>query len=287
MEILSFNMPMNWNLFLFGDDHIGATLRYKRGWQQLVDMMHSKYDGLPENCNYGVHHGDIVEAILIDDKRYSEAETEEKTAFAQSKASIQALGMIKSKLLCVLDGNHPNRLLEKHGDITKHVCEEIDVAYGTYTARTTYNDKKGKCQFKHFATHGNGSITSQADDPERRRMGMKLALKKKLKMKSGDTLLNSMGHTHKLIRLEPSNELYLADDGGEIKQHYTGAPNGASGYIHPDYKFYCNTGSFLKLYGEGFSGYAERAGYDPLELGFIVCRVRDGQPVKLDKVVLD
>jgi len=286
METLSFNKPMNWNLFLFGDDHIGANLRHKSGWDQLVDMMHSKYDGLPETCNFGVHHGDVIEAILIDDKRYTECETKESQALSQIYESIRALDMIKDKLLTVLDGNHTQRL-HQFGDITAHICKEIGVAYGTWTAKLTYNNKKGKCEFKHFATHGFGSITSQADDPERRKMGMKLALKKKLKNKSGDALLNSMGHTHKLIWLEPSKELFLTDEGGEVQQYYTGAPKGNCGYIHPDYKFYCNTGSFLKLYGEGFSGYAERAGYDPLELGFIICRIRDGQPIKLDKVVLE
>ena len=286
MEELSFNHPYDWNLFLFGDDHMGASLRYNKGWSQLVDMMHSKYDGLPASRNFGVHHGDVIEAIMVDDPRWTDVETKEGTILGQIHESIRALDPIKKKLLTILDGNHTRRL-HRFGNITKKICDDLGVNYGTWTVKLTYNNKKGECQFKHFATHGFGSITSQADDPERRRMGMKLSLKKKLKQKQGDALLNSMGHTHKLISLEPSQELFLADNGDQIQQYYTGAPNGNSGYIHPDYKFYCNTGSFLKLYGDGFSGYAECAGYDPLELGFIVCRVRGGQPVKLDKVVLD
>jgi len=285
MEQLSFDLPMNWNLFLFGDDHMGASLRYRRGWEQMVDMMHSEYGGLPADCNFGVHHGDIIEAIMVDDPRWTDAETKEGTILGQMHEFIRAIDPIKSKVLTILDGNH-TRKLHRFGKITKTICEDLGVHYGTWTAKLTYN-YNGDCQFKHFASHGFGSINSQADDPERRRMGMKLSLKKKLKNKAGDALLNSMGHTHKLIRFEPSKELYLADDGGDIKQHYTGAPHGSSEYIHPDYKFYCNTGSFLKLYGDSFSGYAECAGYDPIELGFIICHIVDGQPVKLDRVVLD
>ena len=286
MEQLSFNHPMDWNLFLFGDDHMGASLRYKHGWDQLVDMLHSEYGGLPAGRNYGVHHGDVIEAIMVDDPRWTDVETKESTVLGQMSESVRAFDRIKKKLLVILDGNH-TRKLHRFGNITKKICEDLGVKYGTWTSKLTYNNNKGECQFKHFAAHGFGSISSQADDPERRRMGMKLALKKKLKNKAGDTLLNSMGHTHKLIELEPSKELFLADNGEDIQQYYTGAPPGNSGYIHPDYKFYCNTGSFLKLYGEGFSGYAECAGYDPIELGLIVCRVRDGQPIKLDKVVLE
>ena len=59
-------------------------------------------------------------------------------------------------------------------------------------------------------------------------------------------------------------------------QHYTGYDQNAP-YIHPDNRWYVNTGSFCRLYVEGVSGYAERAGYDPMEIGFPVLRVRDGK----------
>ena len=57
-------------------------------------------------------------------------------------------------------------------------------------------------------------------------------------------------------------------------------------YIHPDHRWYCNTGSFLRLYGMGISSYAEIGEYDPVELGFCVARVRDRIIQGIDKVVL-
>lgn len=114
---------------------------------------------------------------------------------------------------------------------------------------------------------------------------MELILKRHLKHKFGDCLLMSMGHTHKLLICSPNPELYLTDDGSQITQKYTRSDK-ADGYIHPDHRWYINTGSFLKLYGDGVSGYAERAGYDPVELGFIVVMVRDRKIVDVRKVTL-
>ena len=61
-------MPANFNLFLFGDDHEGTLLRHDTGWHKLCDMMNSEYEGV--SANFGVHHGDHLEAILVDDYRF-------------------------------------------------------------------------------------------------------------------------------------------------------------------------------------------------------------------------
>jgi hypothetical protein len=286
MEILSYNLPLDWNLFLFGDDHEGAALRHDHGWEQLVDMMHSDYSGLPQSRNYGVHHGDIIEAIQTDDKRYESHETREPLTLAQIYQSIRNLDPIKKQMLCLLDGNHPQKL-HKFGGISGHIAKELDIPYGTWAAKLIYKDYKDNIQFKHFCTHGSGSISSVADDPERRKTNYRLSLKRKLKNKFGDTVLNSMGHTHRIIICEPTRDLFITDEDHELKQHYTGPPKIPMGYIHPDFRWYVNTGSFLKLYGDGISGYAERAGYDPQELGFVCCLIRKGQIVQINKEVLE
>jgi hypothetical protein len=289
MEILSYNLPLDWNLFLFGDDHEGAALRHDHGWEQLVDMMHSEYGGLPAKNNFGIHHGDLIEAILTDDKRWCDTEcSKEKTVFEQMAASRKALLPIRKKLLAVLDGNH-TFALHRFGKIAKEICKQLEIPekYGTYSAKLIYKDKKDNIQFKHYATHGTGSISSVADDPERQKTNMRLSLKRKLRSQFGDCLLSSMGHTHKIIVCEPTKELYITDEDNELKQHYTGAQTIPNGYIHPDYRWYCNTGSFLKLYGMGFSGYAERAGYKPIELGFLVVKIRNGIITGIEKEVLE
>ena len=288
MRILSYEMPKNWNYFLFGDSHIGAALRHAKGFRKMVKMMTRKYAGLPSKNNFGCEHGDIIEAITVDDPRFSIFDTNEACILSQIELAKKELLPIKNKLLCVLDGNHPKKL-HKFGALTHYVCKQLGVSFGTMSAKLIFKNK-GKLQFKHFAFHGAGSISSVADDPERRKLNWRLALKRKLRDKTGDCFLMSMGHTHKIIVSPPTKTLYLDDDGSQINQHYTN-PNPTGGYIHPDYRWYINTGGFLKIYSDDVledddvpieesklgSGYAETFGYDPLQLGFVVMKIRDNK----------
>ena len=58
------------NLFLFGDTHEGSILFYEHGFNGLVDIMTSSYRGVPASKNFGIHHGDSIEAITVDDRRF-------------------------------------------------------------------------------------------------------------------------------------------------------------------------------------------------------------------------
>jgi len=277
-------VPRDFNLFLFGDDHEGTVLRYKEGWEKLVEMMNNPYGDLPETANYGVDHGDIVEAICTDDKRY-DATTTSLNVTKQIDQAVKNRLHIKDKLVCILDGNHPSKLVN-FGDITKDICTKLGVQFGTWTARITYKTNSTR-HFKHFAVHGiGGTINSKCDDERRRQNYMELALKRKLRDKGGDTLLMSMGHTHKLLICDPINKLYLSDNGQTIHQNYTRRKLGRQDYIDPDHRWYVHTGSFYKLYVDGLTSYAEKAGYDPIELGFCCARFRDGDIVNVDKIII-
>jgi hypothetical protein len=130
-------------------------------------------------------------------------------------------------------------------------------------------------------------IRSRADDPVRRLANEKLQLKQHLKDKMGDCLLMAKGHTHKLIVCEPMEQLFLTTEEGEIKQGYTGGGSGAgSGFIHPDLRWYVNTGSFLKCYGENVNSYTEIAELDPIETGYVVVEVRDRKIERVRRVVI-
>ena len=114
---------------------------------------------------------------------------------------------------------------------------------------------------------------------------MHLILKRHLKFKAGDCAVMVKGHTHKLLVCKPEAELYLTDDGKRIQQKYTGWGQNEE-YIHPDARWYGNTGSFLKLHGKGISGYAEIFEYDPVELGFLILKVRRKRIQSLDPYYL-
>jgi hypothetical protein len=288
MQFVDRTVPANFNLFLFGDVHIGTLLHYEDGFDKFIDMLNSPYDGVKHNAAIGM--GDYIEAIDHSDKRFDvhsvdlgKIRPDQQMGHFESKIKSFA-----KKIVLLKFGNHEGKLT-KYYDYVNSACRKLSIPYGTYTAITTFSrrpkngSKKEQYLFKSFTTHGNGSINSIADDPERLEANLNLSLKRKLKNKAGDCALMAMGHTHKLLVAGPKKKLYLTSGNGELEQHYTQSDQAAQ-YIHPDHRWYVNTGSFLRLYLDGVSGYAERAMYDPMEMGFAVARVRDCKIVGVDKV---
>jgi len=278
-------LPSNHNLFLFGDDHIGTTLRHDKGFNKLINMMHSEYEGCKNN--YGVHHGDFCEAIMIDDKRFHPDTSEITIPDLQLEKAIKLYQPIKHMLLTILEGNHPLKLW-RFMAMTQKLCGELGVPFGTWSTKLVVRTSRDQLMYKSFHTHGRKTITSTADDPKRRLVNQRLILKRHLKFKMADTILMCKGHVHKLIICSPETELYMTDDGEKMKQNHTlDDIDQTDRYIHPDHRWYVCTGSFLKLYGENVSGYAEIAEYDPIELGFAVARIRNRKLVGVDPVYLD
>lgn len=286
MQIIERKLPQDHNLFLFGDDHMGIVSRYTKGWEKLCHMMNSTYEGLPENRNFGIDHGDHIEARCVDHPYYNSDMVTQPRPLAQNEDAIKARQPIKHKLLFMLEGNHPFGLA-KFGLLTRLACDNLGILYGTYTAKVIIRNSADRIMYKSFHTHGSKNISSIADDPRRRLANMELILKRHLKHKAGDCILMCKGHAHKLLVTNPKAELYLTDFSGKIKQKYTTDINDQhSRYIHPDHRFYVCTGSFLRLYTEGVSGYAERFEYDPIELGFAVALVRGGKLIKVKREVI-
>lgn len=282
MKLITRTLPNSHNFFLWGDVHDGSVLSSKHGWNTLINLMSSEYDGCSNN--FGAEGGDMIEAIMIDDRRYSPEKLTEPLPLEQVKEAVRKREPIKDKLLYLLDGNH-ERSLWKFGNLTKEIASQLGTEYGTYTTKLTVNDKNGKLMYKLFDTHGVKGITSSADDPVRRKTNQKLILKRHLKHKAGDCVVMVKHHVHKLIVCKPELELYLTDDGKKIKQQYTHWGQ-TEPYIHPDARWYGCAGSFLKLYGDGMSGYAEVAEYDPVELGFLCLIVRDRKIQELRPIYL-
>ena len=283
MQLMTKVLPNDHNIFLFGDQHGGCSLSSVKGWAKLLSMMHSEYDGCSNN--YGADMGDMVEAIMVDDKRFSPDRLKDPLPQEQLERAIEDRESIKGQLLTILQGNHELGLW-KWGNITAKACEKLGVSYGTYTARITIQNTRNEPMYKIYMTHGWKNMISTADDPLRREVNQQLILKRHLKMKAGDCAVMVKGHAHKLIVCKPKSELFLSDDGNKITQHYTSWGQNEQ-YIHPDARWYGCTGSFLKLHGKGISGYAEMKEYDPVELGWLVLRIRDRKIVSLDPVYLN
>ena len=278
MKLFSYEVPLDFNLFLFGDTHEGTVLQHREGIKELKEVILHDYEGVKSRNNYSVFHGDVLEGITIDDPRYN-IETVQGTVLKQIENAAATMRPIRKTMLALLDGNHPKKLW-RFGDITQEVCKKINVPFGTWTSKITFTHRK-KSLFKSYHTHGFRSIGSAADDVGRRILNWNLALKRHLREKAADCILMCKGHTHKLLVHQPTEALYLCDDGKQLKQRYTNGNtyHGDTEYIPPDYRWYVNTGSFLRMYGDpaaGISSYSEVAEYDPLELGCAVALVRGG-----------
>ena len=73
---------------------------------------------------------------------------------------------------------------------------------------------------------------------------------------------------------------------GKVMREYATAQK-KDGYIHPDYRWYICTGSFLDFYKEGLSTYPERMGYKPTDLGFAIAKIRGGNLVDIDHIKIN
>ena len=283
MRLLTIRMPKNHNWFLPSDKHTGSLFSSESGWEKFCRMVVKSYDGCKNNAIAEL--GDIHEAITVDDKRFAADMLNQPRPLEQLRVAERERERIKKYYRVILSGNHDDKLW-RFGNLVEDLCNHLGCEYGTYTCKVSVVDDDNNLMYKMFLTHGYGSIRSVADDPVRREANMKLGLKRKLQHKAADCAVMGMGHTHRLMIVPPKRELYLTDDGKRISQHYTKYDQNAP-YIHPDNRWYVNTGSFCRLYVEGVSGYAERAGYDPMEIGFPVIRVRDGKIQGIDPIYLD
>jgi len=287
MRIHNVTVPNNFNLFCFGDVHEGTFAKVDEGWRMCLDMLGEEYEGVKHNI--AVDHGDIIESVSVDHPHY-DGITTEGNVYQQMQTAMKDRWPLRKKFAVIMDGNHPMRFWKFFGPgkpaLTETVCNDLGVKYGGFVAVLNYVDKKGKRMFGHYITHPTrGSMSSRVDDPKRRKLNLKLAVKKKLRDQVGDCILMSVGHFHKLVYCEPEQELYMENDGEKLHSRYT-APRKTQGFIHPDHRHYLCTGSFHRTFGDGYDTYAEMAGYNPVELGFYIVRVRDRAIEGIDEIII-
>jgi hypothetical protein len=275
MEFASVEVPDNFNLFFFGDLHIGSMLFHEDGFRQALEMTSKPYRGA--SCNHIIGMGDYLECIDTSDKRFDTRTVQLDKIRPELQAEFfqELIWSYRKRFDCLLFGNHEFTLL-KYFDYVRLICRNTGIKYGTYTCVISYHNKAGEPLFKVFASHGRGSIKSVADDPERVEANLNLSLKRKLKNKAADCAIMAMGHTHLTLVCRPKKTLYMTYEEGDIQQNYKEGDQAAR-YQHPDHRYYLNTGTFRRTYMRGVSDYAEMALYDPVVLGFPVITVRGGK----------
>lgn len=281
MRLLTGLVKSDCDIYLHSDSHEGTMNCHTDGIDKLVDEVASNKKA------YWVHLGDAIEAITTDDKRFSSETNREPIPLKQARSARDRYAKISKKCLAWLKGNHEESL-SRFGDLTESViCEGRLYPYGGYVCKLALSDKHGALH-KQFLYHGPrmARLSSNAKDHTQRIANMKAALRRCLENKACDCLVMAMGHTHKLLVSEPHPRLLMSDDGTKLVQHYLRVGDESANYIEPDCRWYCNTGSYLKSSIMGADSYAEIAGYDPIELGHLVVRVRDRKVVAIDRVVV-
>lgn len=280
MKIIKHTLPSDCDIALFGDDHEGAVNSVSEATDAIMDWV------LAKKNRFFCHMGDAIEAITTSDKRYDHGSTKQPIPLKQADMVVSRYKRVAKRCLTWLYGNH-EFALDKFGNLSERMAKDLGVPYGTWTTKLHLSDKHGH-MMKFFLCHGvKNSLKSAAKDYDQRMANMQAALKMRLKEKCGDALLMACGHTHQLLVVPPAQKLILTDDGSQIHHHYMAQGHAdAHGYIEPDRRWYANTGSFLRLYGdENTVGYGERAGFDPVELGHVVVEIRDRQLTNVRKVV--
>lgn len=279
MQLIKASIRDDADIVLFGDSHEGTIAQHTDGLLEVIEYLATHKNA------YGIYMGDETEAIMVDDKRYNPETCSQPIPLLQSRNVVKMFKPVRKKILCWLWGNH-TQLLYRYGNLTRDiVCAAekdggLGIPYGTWAAKVDFG------WFKFFVCHGvRGRLTSNAKDYDQQQANIKASLKMKLRDLAGDCVAMACGHFHKLIRVEPSNKLYLIDDGKKVKQRYLGALQRAE-WIDPDRRWYGCTGSFLKSTVIGSSTYAEIAGYGPVELGCLIARVRDRKIVDLERWVM-
>ncbi len=277
MELLNVTVPSNFDVALLGDNHKGSKLEYTKALDSCLDWVMSEHD------RYYIHMGDALEAITVDDKRYQMETQTVPIPLIQARSVIWQFAKTSTRCLGWLLGNHELKLWRFGNLVQDIICDGMGVNYGGFSCAITFNDNYGK-MFKGHFRHGIGTaLASNAKDEEQRIANMKATLKMRLKRKAGDCIIMATGCTHKLLVVPPVKTLYLTDDGETLHQHYLQA-NQLEEFIHPDMRWYVNTGTFRKSLGIGFTDYAELKGYDPITIGHAVMEVRDRKVVNVREV---
>jgi len=280
MERITYEIPLDCEIVALGDTHIASVMAHRTGILRAIDYVKA------DDNRYWLHMGDWIEAIATDDIRYDSDTAQQPIPLKQAAEAIALFSPIRDRCIVGLQGNH-ERKLHRYGDLAAHICAGLGIKYGTYSARVIFTNGN-KTLFRLFAWHGptRGSISSNAKDWQQRQGNMKAALKMKLQYKWGDCAVMLMGHVHKLIVVPPTtDQLYLSDSVKGPKQGYlSGRQDGV--FIDPDLRWYGCTGAFLKLYEDGVSGYAEIAGYDPVELGYLLIKIQGGNIIDIERKVI-
>lgn len=275
MRIIKARIPKDCDIAFLGDDHKGLVSRCDQAVESAIAWIAAK-----KNRRF-CHLGDATESRTIDHKFFDLDNTELSIPMLQVKAEAAQFKPIAPKCLAWLMGNH-EWSVSKTLDMTAEILTKMKIPdrHGGLACKLLLSDEKtGETICKVYLQHKTrGRFVSQAKDHEQRVANIRASVKISLMHKACDCHLMVCGHAHQVVVVPPSHILGVKDDGEGLGQVYLDdlIPPSEAVYIDPNQRWYACSGSFLQTSVVGIDTYAERAGYDPVELGYVIAEIRDG-----------
>lgn len=275
MRILTAVLPEDCDIALLSDDHNGLISRCDQAVAGVLDWV-----GKKKNRRFA-HLGDAFEARCIHHKFFDLDNTKIPIPQQQIKQEAYEFRHVAPKCIAWLMGNHEwgqSTVM----DMTMSVLETLGIpdVYGGLACKVHLVTEKGEPIGKLYLQHKTrGRFVSNAKDHEQRSANIKASVKMSLLNKACDCHVMACGHAHQVVVVPPSHILGVNDTGGNLGQVYLDdiLPAADAQYIDPNQRWYACTGSFLQTSVLGIETYAERAGYDPVEIGWVVLEIRDGK----------
>ena len=280
MQVIDYELKRkNESVYCIGDTHEDSILQVSSKLNKVIKKI--KEEEAP-----WLHMGDWINGIMTNDPKYYEGHNKCTLPREQEKHAVKRFEGIGKQGIVGLQGNH-DRWLHRYGDIAQNICDAIAMPYGTFSSHITFR-YKGKVCFRLFVHHSLWQFNTNAKSMKQQEGNIQESIKMKLREKVGDCAVMLCANAHLLKVIDPDNRLYLYVQGTKLQENYTQDRkiDYTARYIHPDDRWYGCTGSFEKLYGDGISAYAEFAGCNPRELGYIKLNIVDGKPFNLEAVTV-
>jgi len=252
------------NLYFIGDTHYGNAGCVRTKFLETLNQIKKDPDAAV------IFMGDCVDAINQTEKRANPEEiahnimSHEKfinLISEQWKMFEEDISMIKDKIWGIHSGNHGDKFMRNTCvNELRRICERLNVEYlDSGLAHWHVHNHKGEIFIE--TGHGTGGGLTAGyvySNIEKRSNYFK------------DMDIVARGHTHKLgVNLSVASMSFNDD----------GEPVGKSQY-------HCATGSFLRNYVPGITGYAERSEYPPLPIGYVRATIIDGKITEVKPVPL-
>jgi len=281
----------NFHLYLFSDFHRGAQGSDRPSIDSAV------MDCRRKKSSYAVLLGDLAECININDRRFSLSDqniSDKGVQVNRQRDDIEdCLAPIKHRILAALDGNHEWTIYNSFG-MTYDLCQNLGCEYANGTVLKLIFP-----EFRLLCVHpfDRSAINSKAGDALQRRTNNLIALKRRLRKYDmhADCDVVVSGHYHKSLLHHPSRPetiVYNPETGralAMVKRPGRVWQDREKGLytVHEDDKYWMSTGAFLKAHPEDGSTYAERFGYEHVNLGYGHIEVRNDKLWKIETVTVD